>query len=74
MFAVEGIDTVVARMLEHGAELIGKMQYENAYSLAYIRRPEGSIVALAEQLAYDATISSCYNARIGSNIAQTKMI
>jgi len=50
MFAVDNIDTVVAHMLEHGAELIGEMQYENAYSLAYIRGPEGIIVALAEQL------------------------
>lgn len=51
MFAVDGIHDVVARMLEHGAELIGEMRYENAYSLAYIRGPEGIIVALAEQLA-----------------------
>jgi catechol 2,3-dioxygenase-like lactoylglutathione lyase family enzyme len=51
MFAVDGIHDVVARMLEHGAELIGEMQYENAYSLAYIRGPEGIIVVLAEQLA-----------------------
>ncbi len=51
MFAVDGIHDVVARMLEHGAELIGEMQYENAYSLAYIRGPEGIIVALAEQVA-----------------------
>ncbi|BBB66188.1 glyoxalase [Undibacterium sp. YM2] len=51
MFAVDGIHDVVARMLEYGAELIGEMQYENAYSLAYIRGPEGIIVALAEQLA-----------------------
>ncbi|WP_422973096.1 hypothetical protein [Undibacterium sp. TC9W] len=39
MFAVDGIDTVVARMREHGAELIGEMQYENTYNLAYIRGP-----------------------------------
>ncbi|CAN7351854.1 VOC family protein [Pseudoduganella sp. LjRoot289] len=50
MFSVDGIDAVVAHMLEHGAELIGEMQYENSYSLAYIRGPEGIIVALAEQL------------------------
>ncbi len=50
MFAVENIDTVIARLLSHGAELIGEMQYENAYRLAYIRGPEGIIVALAEQL------------------------
>jgi catechol 2,3-dioxygenase-like lactoylglutathione lyase family enzyme len=50
MFAVEDIDTVIARMRAHGAELIGEMRYEDAYRLAYIRGPEGIIVALAEQL------------------------
>jgi catechol 2,3-dioxygenase-like lactoylglutathione lyase family enzyme len=50
MFAVEDIDTVVARMRAHGAALVGEMQYENAYRLAYIRGPEGIIVGLAEQL------------------------
>ena len=50
MFAVDGTDAVVARMLAHGAELIGEMRYEDAYRLAYIRGPEGIIVALAEQL------------------------
>ena len=51
MFAVEGIDDVVARLLGRGAELVGEVvQYENAYRLAYVRGPEGIIVALAEQL------------------------
>lgn len=50
MFTVENIAAVVAHMLEHGAELIGEMQYENTYRLAYIRGPEGIIVGLAEQL------------------------
>jgi len=50
MFTVDDSDAVVAHMLEHGAELIGKMQYENTYRLAYIRGPEGIIVGLAEQL------------------------
>src|SRR5882672_5022361 len=50
MFAVEDIGAVVARMRAHGAELIGEMQYESSYRLAYIRGPEGIIVALAEQL------------------------
>lgn len=50
MFAVDEIDVVVARLCALGAELIGEMQYENAYRLAYIRGPEGIIVALAEQL------------------------
>ena len=35
MFAVEDIDAVVARMRAHGAELIGAMQYEDTYRLAY---------------------------------------
>src|SRR5581483_9091154 len=50
MFAVEGIDALVARLRARGAELIGEMQYGDAYRLAYIRGPEGIIVALAEQL------------------------
>ena len=50
MFAVENIDAVVARLRAHGAEIIGEMRYENTYRLAYIRGPEGIIVALAEQL------------------------
>jgi catechol 2,3-dioxygenase-like lactoylglutathione lyase family enzyme len=49
MFAVHDIDAVVARMRGHGAELIGEMRYGNTYRLAYIRGPEGIIVALAEQ-------------------------
>jgi catechol 2,3-dioxygenase-like lactoylglutathione lyase family enzyme len=48
MFAVDDIGALVARMREHGAEVIGEMQYENTYRLAYIRGPEGIIVALAD--------------------------
>jgi hypothetical protein len=48
---LEGQSTVdVARMQAHGVELIGQMQYEKSYRLAYIRGPEGIIVGLAEQL------------------------
>jgi catechol 2,3-dioxygenase-like lactoylglutathione lyase family enzyme len=50
MFAVDGIEEIVARLRAHGAEVIGEMQYEDTYRLAYIRGPEGIIVALAEQL------------------------
>jgi predicted enzyme related to lactoylglutathione lyase len=51
MFAVDDIDGVVARLLAHGAELVGEMvQYEDTYRLAYVRGPEGIMVALAEQL------------------------
>ena len=50
MFAVDEIDAVVAHMRAQGTEIIGEMQYENAYRLAYIRGPEGIIVGLAEEL------------------------
>jgi len=51
MLAVDDIDDVVARLLAHGAELMGEVvQYEDTYRLCYIRGPEGIIVALAEQL------------------------
>lgn len=50
MFSVENINALVARMREFGAEIIGEMQYGESYKLAYIRGPEGIIVALAEQL------------------------
>ena len=51
MFAVEDLDAVVARVRDHGAELVGEVvQYDDTYRLAYIRGPEGIIVALAEQL------------------------
>jgi catechol 2,3-dioxygenase-like lactoylglutathione lyase family enzyme len=50
MFAVDGLDALVTRLRAHGAELIGEMQYDSAYRLAYIRGPEGIIVGLAEQL------------------------
>lgn len=50
MFTVDGIDALVAHMRARGAEVIGEMQYGDTYRLAYIRGPEGIIVALAEQL------------------------
>ena len=51
MFVVDDIDDVVARLLAHGAELVGEVvQYEDTYRLAYIRGPEGIIVGLSEPL------------------------
>jgi catechol 2,3-dioxygenase-like lactoylglutathione lyase family enzyme len=51
MFAVDDLDDVVARLLAHGAELVGEVvQYGDTYRLAYVRGPEGIIIALAEQL------------------------
>lgn len=50
MFAVEDLDDVVARLLAHGAELVGDVvQYEETNRLCYVRGPEGIIVGLAEQ-------------------------
>lgn len=48
MFAVDDIDALVERMGMHGAEIIGEMRYGETYRLAYIRGPEGIVVALAE--------------------------
>ncbi len=51
MFAVTGLDEVVARLRKHGANLVGDVvQYGDSYRLAYVRGPEGIIVALAEEL------------------------
>jgi catechol 2,3-dioxygenase-like lactoylglutathione lyase family enzyme len=50
MFAVDDINGLVSRMRARGAKIIGEMRYGDTYRLAYIRGPEGIIVALAEQL------------------------
>jgi len=51
MFAVEGIDDLVARLRRHGAELVREIaQYEDSYRLCFVRGPEGIIIGLAEQL------------------------
>jgi catechol 2,3-dioxygenase-like lactoylglutathione lyase family enzyme len=51
MFAVDDIDDVVARLRNHGAELVGEIaQYEDIYRLCYLRGPEGIIIGLAERL------------------------
>lgn len=51
MFAVDDVDDVVARLVARGAELVGEVvQYGDSYRLAYVRGPEGIIVALSEEL------------------------
>jgi len=51
MFAVDDIDTVVARLLARGAELVGEIvRYEDVYRLCYVRGPEGIVIGLAEEL------------------------
>jgi catechol 2,3-dioxygenase-like lactoylglutathione lyase family enzyme len=52
MFTVDDVDETLARLREHGAQLVGEVvQYENAYRLCYIRGPEGLLIGLAEELA-----------------------
>ena len=51
MFAVDDLDTTLAGLRAHGADLIGEIEeFENGYRLCYVRGPEDIIVALAEQL------------------------
>jgi len=51
MLAVDDLDELVARLLAHGAELVGEVvQYGDAYRLAYVRGPEGILVGLSEEL------------------------
>ncbi len=52
MFTVKDIDDTVARLQNHGAELVGEIvQYENSYRLCYIRGPERILIGLAEELS-----------------------
>ena len=52
MFAVDDIADVLARLRNHGAELVGVVtRYENAYLLCYVRGPEGIVVGLSEPLS-----------------------
>lgn len=52
MFTVEDIDELVARLLKHGAQLVGDVvQYRNSYRLCYIRGTEGLLIGLAQQLS-----------------------
>jgi catechol 2,3-dioxygenase-like lactoylglutathione lyase family enzyme len=51
MFAVDDLDETLARLREHGAQLVDDVvQYEDAYRLCYVRGPEGILIGLAEQL------------------------
>src|SRR4029453_940702 len=51
MFAVEDIDDTLARLREHGAQLVDEVvQYEDVYRLCYVRGPEGILIGLAERI------------------------
>jgi catechol 2,3-dioxygenase-like lactoylglutathione lyase family enzyme len=53
MFAVDDLDETLARVREHGAELVSTevVQYEDVYRLCYIRGPEGLLIGLAQALS-----------------------
>ena len=53
MFAVDDVDETLARLLEHGAQLVSSevVQYEDAYRLCYIRGPGGLLIGLAQELS-----------------------
>jgi catechol 2,3-dioxygenase-like lactoylglutathione lyase family enzyme len=51
MFAVDDLDDTLARLREHGAELVDEVvRYEDVYLLCYIRGPGGLLIGLAEEI------------------------
>ncbi len=51
MFAVDDLDDTLARLRDHGAQVVGEVvRYEDAYRLCYVRGPEGILIGLAEQV------------------------
>ena len=51
MFAVDDLADTLARLREHGAELVGEVvRYEDVYLLCYVRGPEGLLIGLAEEI------------------------
>jgi predicted enzyme related to lactoylglutathione lyase len=53
MFAVDDIDETLARLREHGAQLVSSevVQYEDVHRLCYIRGAEGLLIGVAQQLS-----------------------
>jgi catechol 2,3-dioxygenase-like lactoylglutathione lyase family enzyme len=51
MFTVSDMDDTLARLAEHGAQVVGEVvRYQDAFRLCYIRGPEGILIGLAEPL------------------------
>jgi len=51
MFRVDNLDELLQRLTKQGVEIVGQVvNYQNIYSLCYIRGTEGLLVGLAEQL------------------------
>lgn len=50
-FEVDDLDAMVANSAAHGYGLVGGIgQYEGAWRMAYVRGPEGILVALAQRI------------------------
>lgn len=50
MFAVEDLDDTLARLRQHGAQLVGEVvQYEDSYDSAIPPSPEGLLIGLAQE-------------------------
>ena len=51
MFAVDDLVETLARLRQHGAELVGEVvRYDDVYLLCYVRGPEGILIGLAERI------------------------
>ena len=51
LFVVDDIEASLAGLRAHGGELVGELvDYEDSYSLCYVRGPAGVIVELAEKI------------------------
>jgi catechol 2,3-dioxygenase-like lactoylglutathione lyase family enzyme len=51
MFEVEDLDAILAKLAADGYGLVGGVgQYEDIWRMAYVRGPEGIIVALAQRI------------------------
>jgi catechol 2,3-dioxygenase-like lactoylglutathione lyase family enzyme len=50
MFAVDDLDDTLARLAQHGAQVVDEVvDYEGVYRLCYVRGPEGILIGLAER-------------------------
>jgi catechol 2,3-dioxygenase-like lactoylglutathione lyase family enzyme len=50
-FVVDDVDEVFARLVPHGAELVGEVaQYEEIYRYGYVRGPAGVIIGLVQEI------------------------
>ena len=51
MFAVDDIDETLERLRTRGAQLVSEVvQHKDTYRLCHIRRPEGLLIGLAQEL------------------------